>query len=242
MRRKRSVIWKITVEELTSLINKSSTISQVLSYFGLKNKGGNSRTLKARCLVDHIDLSKFADNINKGNLRPAIPLEKILIAQSNYNRGQLKQRLIKDGKLQNICSECGLKPEWCGKKLIMILDHINGVSNDNRITNLRLLCPNCNSQSNTFAGRNTKIRKPIYYCNCGKRKTKSALKCNKCYSKSRPTKCPVKNILKKLLWKMPSTIIAQKYKVSDKTIAKWAKKYGLAKPSRGYWTGNKGEI
>lgn len=242
MRTKRSIIWKVSVEELISLIDKSATMSQVLSHFGFKNKGSNSKTLKLRCLVDNIDLSKFQNNVNKGNLRPAISLEKILVPQSNYNRGQLKQRLIKEGILPNICSECGLKPEWCGKKLVMILDHINGISNDNSITNLRLLCPNCNSQSSTFAGRNIKIRKSICYCDCGKRKTKTALKCNKCYFRSIPTKCPAKNTLKKLLWKMPSTIIAQKYKVSDKTITKWAKKYKLTKPPRGYWTGYKGEF
>ncbi len=44
--------------------------------------------------------------------------------------------------------------EWCGQPLNLVLDHINGVNSDNRVENLRFLCPNCNSQQSTFAGRN----------------------------------------------------------------------------------------
>jgi hypothetical protein len=66
----------------------------------------------------------------------------------------LKKRLIRAGLLVNCCSVCGLRPEWQGQLLVMILDHINGDRSDNRIENLRLLCPNCNSQQPTFAGKN----------------------------------------------------------------------------------------
>jgi 5-methylcytosine-specific restriction endonuclease McrA len=51
---------------------------------------------------------------------------------------------------------CGQQPMWNGKQLVLILDHINGINNDNRLENLRLLCPNCNSQTPTFAGRNAR--------------------------------------------------------------------------------------
>lgn len=74
----------------------------------------------------------------------------------NHSRGGLKRRLIKGSIVKNECSECGNPPEWNEKKLTMILDHINGVNNDNRVENLRLLCPNCNSQTATFSGRNIK--------------------------------------------------------------------------------------
>ena len=54
------------------------------------------------------------------------------------------------------CAICGIGPVWCDQPLVLQLDHINGVNNDNRIENLCYLCPNCHSQTPTFAGRNSR--------------------------------------------------------------------------------------
>lgn len=86
------------------------------------------------------------------------PLNQVLVENSTYNPYRLKLRLIRDGILANVCSECGLTPEWNGKPLSLQLDHINGVHNDHRLDNLRLVCPNCHSQSSTYAGKNKKAR------------------------------------------------------------------------------------
>ena len=53
-----------------------------------------------------------------------------------------------------LCGICGLGPEWNGMVLVLQIDHINGDSTDSRLENLRFLCPNCHSQTETFAGRN----------------------------------------------------------------------------------------
>jgi hypothetical protein len=122
----------------------------------------------------------------------------------------------------------------------MILDHINGIPDDNRLKNLRLICPNCNSQTATFAGRKTKKK---YFCNCGKPKfTKDSDICVDC-RREKTRKCgrPTKNDLQKLLWSMPTSKLAIKYGVSDKAVEKWCKSYGLNKPPRGYWAKNRAE-
>lgn len=82
-----------------------------------------------------------------------IKTDDMLTVNSDSHRGTVKHRLIAEGRVKEACFECGIT-SWQGRKLSLVLDHINGINNDNRIENLRLLCPNCNSQTDTFAGRN----------------------------------------------------------------------------------------
>ncbi len=86
----------------------------------------------------------------------ATPLYEIL--QRSRDRSTIKRRLLAAGLLRNRCDECGLT-EWRGKPLSIQIDHINGVRSDHRIENLRMLCPNCHSQTATFGSRNWK-KKP----------------------------------------------------------------------------------
>ncbi len=84
-----------------------------------------------------------------------IPLEEMLVENSACDRGSIKARLLKLGILENKCYICGLT-KWQGKPIVMRLDHINGMPNDHRLENLRMVCPNCDSQLPTFCGRNKK--------------------------------------------------------------------------------------
>jgi transposase len=90
-----------------------------------------------------------------------IPWEEVLIEGSPYTmNGSRKRRLIRQGLLENRCAVCGRLPEWEGNPLSLILDHINGIRNDHRLGNLRLVCPNCDSQLATFCGRNKRRKSP----------------------------------------------------------------------------------
>jgi 5-methylcytosine-specific restriction endonuclease McrA len=68
-------------------------------------------------------------------------------------RASVRKRIIKENLLPYECNECGIK-EWKGKALSLHLDHINGMNGDNRIENLRFLCPNCHSLTETYTGKN----------------------------------------------------------------------------------------
>lgn len=87
--------------------------------------------------------------------KPGRPIEEVL--REAKHRSHIKGRLLRAGLLKNECGECGLT-EWRGKPLSIQIDHINGVRNDNRLENLRMLCPNCHSQTETFASRNRKTK------------------------------------------------------------------------------------
>ena len=79
------------------------------------------------------------------------PLDELLA--TSKSRANVKQRLLRAGLLQNRCSECGIT-EWLGERLSVQIDHINGIRDDHRLSNLRMLCPNCHSQTETHGSRN----------------------------------------------------------------------------------------
>jgi len=76
----------------------------------------------------------------------------------------LKRRLIAEKLLEYKCDQCGLDQFWNNKQISLQLDHINGINNDNRIENLRFLCPNCHSQTTNYAGKSNKIIKKCIDC------------------------------------------------------------------------------
>ena len=71
-------------------------------------------------------------------------------------RHHVKRKILNRGLIPHECSICGIGPEWQGQPMPLILDHINGVSNDNRLENLRFVCSNCDSQLPTYKSRNIK--------------------------------------------------------------------------------------
>ena len=85
--------------------------------------------------------------------REPIALEDVLSAGSDLQRGKLKQRLYNAGIKQRECELCGQGEEWHGRRMSLILDHINGIADDNRLENLQIVCPNCAATLDTHCGR-----------------------------------------------------------------------------------------
>lgn len=146
---------------------------------------------------------------------------------SNASGKSLRRNLIKSG-IQYKCSSqgCTCKGQWLGKKITLQVDHISGDNNDNRIQNLRFLCPNCHSQTQTFAGRKKKIR---HYCQCGSQVCKTGKQCVNCAQKINKKFDPTKQQLQKTLEenKFNMTKIGKFYNVSDNAVRKRCKKYGI---------------
>ena len=142
-----------TQEQLEEAVKACTSVAQVLQKLGYKVSGGNVwKRIKKE--IEGLDTSHF--DSGRGKLK-LYTLDEILVENSLYKSiYQLKKRLVSEGKLDYECVECGNKGKWEGKPLSLQLDHINGIRDDHRLENLRFLCPNCHSQTDTFAGRNSK--------------------------------------------------------------------------------------
>jgi len=144
--------WK--EEHLIDACITSKTKADVIKKLGLANRPGNYVTIDKYIKLLNIDISHFTGKAHGTSIpKTRKDLSSVLIENSTYNRYHLKNRLIKGNLIPYTCSICLQDSSWCGQDLVLILDHINGIFNDNRISNLRFLCPNCNSQQSTFCRR-----------------------------------------------------------------------------------------
>jgi hypothetical protein len=228
--RKSRKIW--SDEQMLEAIKTSNTISQVLRKVGLKVRPGNYTTFNNFCLKNNIDLSHMTGEIERKPRKSDVKLKDVMTEKSTYARHLLKRRLLKERLLENKCNICGLFEQWQGKPIVLVLDHINGVNDDNRLENLRMLCPNCNSQQETFCGKSKKRATPISErgrcLDCGTAIYKNSKRCIKCRGiYNQKTQRPNREELESLINKMSFVAIGKKYSVSDNTIRKWAKSYGL---------------
>jgi 5-methylcytosine-specific restriction endonuclease McrA len=225
-------VGKLSDDKFSLIITNNKTYTDVyLCIFGMKPLGGSSlNVIKRRICNLKLDISHFVDgNYKKGQGRS---LDEVLVKNSTYSRGNLKKRLLENGMLKNECSECPQKEEHNGKHLVMIIDHINGINNDHRLENLRMLCPNCNSQQKTFAGGNSKRAKTNKCLGCGVEVKKRNIRCLLCENSHRGGKVGNRKVerppYEQLLQEIKDTsycAVGRTYGVSDNAIRKWIKTY-----------------
>lgn len=149
-----------TKSDLIHAVKKARSIRQILQILHLKPAGGNYEQMHKYLQYYKIKTKHFkGKGWNKGLIgigKPYISLKEILKKNSHFQSYKLKKRLFHETLKKEVCEECG----WCERsvdgRIPLELHHINGDSHDNRLKNLRILCPNCHSLKSTHRGKNIK--------------------------------------------------------------------------------------
>jgi hypothetical protein len=145
-------------DDIRSAVASSVSFAEVLRKLGLRDAGGNYKSVHDHIKRLEIDISHLKGQSwskgRSGGHQTARPFEEILVKDSDYTSTHaLRKRLIAAGLLQSRCTSCNLT-EWLTQPIPLELDHINGDRFDHRLENLRLLCPNCHALTATYRGKN----------------------------------------------------------------------------------------
>jgi len=232
--------YNITELEFINVCKSSRSMRHACTELGLHFNTFRRQAIKIGCY----DTNQSGKGVSK--YRPnTIKLDDVLNGQyPHYKTGNLKRQLMKYGLKSNQCELCKIT-EWNGNSIVMELDHIDGNRFNHSLDNLKMLCPNCHSQTPTFRGRNiksvngvrelpkapTKPRKPkraprqCIDCNNEITYKGKTGKCTSCVQKSE-TKPSVEQLSIDLK-SLPMTKIGEKYGVSDNAVRKWLRSYEL---------------
>jgi hypothetical protein len=239
----REARTRYTEAEAREAVAASRSYAETLRRLGMCQGGGAAEILRKWVRVwgipvDHFDPHWAARTRNSTRTRP---LESVLVEHSTYSRSTLKKRLYGEGLKRPECELCGQGEMWRGSRMALILDHVNGVSTDNRLENLRIVCPNCAATLETHCGRNVKLMGDRVCARCGatfRPRAERQRHCSKaCGIRSdrpqlreprperRKVERPGYEQLRADLARMSWVAVGRKYGVSDNAVRKWLRWY-----------------
>jgi len=214
----------------------SGSLTEMLSYLNINTNSGNYQTLKKYCLLHNVPLPVYdrSQQTTAATISVTTPIEVLFSNRGVKVQGQrLRTALVEHKGREDKCEDCDIGPIWNKKTLVLTVDHIDGDIFNNVETNLRIMCPNCHSQTDNFCGKNIKGFK-YNYCLCGTRITKKAQKCVAC-SKidqkkrwSEISRYPDMDALYDLYIQMGTMeALAKEFNVSSNAIRKYIRRQGV---------------
>lgn len=204
-------------KKILAALDGANSLSDIIRNLDLNVVAGNYITLKKYAKLYGIDLEEYKYDFSKhnpGQIHNKKSEEEVFCINSTIARGSVKRRFIELLDGESKCFLCGQNEIWKGRKMSLVLDHINGVNDDNRIENLRLVCPNCNATLPTHCRGSKGLIPP----------EKKELNKEEILSKRSVERPPLHQLLKEVK-ELGYVGTGKKYGVSDNAIRKWVKFY-----------------
>jgi hypothetical protein len=149
--------WVNSRDKLEPIVADCRSCTEVLEKLQLRKAGANYRTLRKYLEMFKIDTTHFDPNWMKiSKITKPLSDDVVFVENSTVQRSVVKHKIITRDLIPYVCAQCAIVDTWNGKPIILHLEHKNGIANDHRLSNLEFLCPNCHSQTESYAGRNTK--------------------------------------------------------------------------------------
>jgi hypothetical protein len=233
---------RFTEAAARAAIARSRCWAEALRALGYSPRGGNPRTLQRYAVLwqistDHFDPDAVRRERSGGS---RTPIAAILVEGSTYHRGHLKSRLFAEGLKERSCETCGQGEIWRGNRMALILDHANGVPTDNRLPNLRILCPNCAATLETHCGRKNRMPPVARTCKRCNREFMPNLNSQRYCSrecgqrvsrrhgpqpdKRKVVRPPYGRLLREIA-ELGYRAVGRRYGVSDNAVRKWVRQY-----------------
>lgn len=210
------------IDKVKKAVKASVCLRQVLRHMNYASTSTSYSMLRKIITDNNIDISHFTHLTEPSKVLPTD-----LCENSSKNTAVIKRYVLKHNLILYSCAICSLKDSWNNKKLVLRLDHINGDNSNNSLSNLRFVCPNCDSQLPTFAGRNRKIRSISNTCACGKLIHRKAKTCRSCAFRRTKIEWPTDSELLSMIKNTNVLSTAKELGVSPNTVVKRIKRRNL---------------